>query len=49
MGRIWRNYIGTRREFKIFYKKGIGVLLKITLGNIKKKGLKLKELAKGNK
>ena len=29
--------------------KGIGVLLKIILNNIKKKGLKLKELAKGNK
>ena len=49
MGRILRNYIGTRREFKIFYKKGIGVLLKITLGNIKKKGLKTKELVKGDK
>ena len=49
MGRIWRNYIKTRRELKIFYKKGTGVLLKITSGNIKKEGLKLKELAKGNK
>ena len=44
-----RNHIGTRREFKIFYKKGIGVLLKITLGNIKKKGLKTKELVKGDR
>ena len=49
MGRIWRNYIETRREFKIFYKKGTGVLSKITSGNIKKEGLKLKELAKGNR
>ena len=49
MGRIWRNYIKTRRELKTFYKKGIGVLLKITSGNIKKEGLKLKELAKDNK
>ena len=49
MGRIWRNYIKTRRELKIFYKKGTGVLLKIILGNIKKKGLKLKELVKSNR
>ena len=49
MGRILKNYIGTRREFKTFYKKGIGVLLKITSGNIKKKRLKIKELVKGNK
>ena len=49
MGRILRNYMGTRREFKTFYRKGIGVLLKITSGNIKKKGLKTKELVKGNK
>ena len=47
--RFMRNYIKTRRELKIFYKKGTGVLLKITSGNIKKEGLKLKELAKGNK
>ena len=49
MGRIWRNYIGTKRELKTFYKKGTGVLLKITSGNIKKEGLKLKESAKGNR
>ena len=49
MGQILRNHIKTRREFKIFYKKGIGVLLKILLGNIKKKGLKIKELVKGNR
>ena len=40
--------MGTRREFKIFYKKGIGVLLEIISGNIKKKRLKLKKLAKGD-
>ena len=49
MGRILKNHIGTRREFKIFYRKGIGVLLKIILGNIKKEKLNLKELIKGNK
>ena len=49
MGWILRNYIGTRREFEIFYKKDMGVLLKITSGNIKKERLKLKELVKGNK
>ena len=32
-----KNYIKIKREFKIFYKKGKGVLLKIILGNIKKK------------
>ena len=37
MGQILGNHIGTKREFKIFYKKGTGVLLEITLGNIKKK------------
>ena len=49
MGRILKNYIKTRREFKAFYKKSIGVLLKITLGNIKKEKLNLKELVKSNK
>ena len=49
MGRIWKNYIKTRKELKIFYKKGTGVLLKITSSNIKKEGLKLKELVKSNK
>ena len=44
-----KKYIKTRRELKIFYKKGIGVLLEIISGNIKKERLKLKELAKGNK
>ena len=48
MGRILRNHIGTRREFKIFYRKGIGVLLEIILGNIKKKVLKMNKLIKGD-
>ena len=41
---ILRNHIKTKREFKTFYKKSIGVLLEITSGNIKKKKLNLKEL-----
>ena len=49
MGRIPKNHIKTRKEFKIFYKKSIGVLLKITSGNIKKEKLKPKELVKGNR
>ena len=49
MGRILKNYIKTRREFGIFYKKGIGVLSEITSGNIKKEKLNLKESVKGNK
>ena len=49
MGRIWRNYIKTKKELKIFYEKITGILLKITSGNIKKERLKLKELNKGNK
>ena len=49
MGWILENHIGTKREFKIFYKKSIGVLLKIMSGNIKKKGLKIKELVKGDR
>ena len=48
MGRILRNHIGTRREFKIYYKKGTGVLLKITSYNIKKEKLKIKESVKSN-
>ena len=44
MGQILRNHIKTRREFKIFYKKSIGVLLEIISGNIKKKKLKVKGL-----
>ena len=49
MGRILRNHIKTRREFKIFYKKGIGVLSEIISGNIKKKKLNLKELVKSDR
>ena len=49
MGQILKNHIKTRREFKIFYKKSIGVLSEITSGNIKKEKLNLKELVKGNK
>ena len=49
MGWILRNHIKTKREFKIFYKKNIEVLLKITSGNIKKEKLNLKELVKSNR
>ena len=49
MGQILKNYIKTKREFNILYKKNIGVLLEITLGNIKKEKLNLKESVKGNK
>ena len=49
MGWILRNHIKTKKEFGIFYKKGIGVLLEITLGNIEKEKLNLKELVKGNR
>ena len=49
MGWILENHIKTKREFKIFYKKSIGVLLEITSGNIKKEKLNLKELVKGNR
>ena len=48
MEQILRNHIKTKRKFKTFYRKGIGVLLKITSGNIKKEGLKTKELVKGD-
>ena len=49
MGRILKNYIKTRKEFGIFYRKSINILLEIISGNIKKKRLKLKEPDKGNK
>ena len=49
MGWILKNYIKTKREFGIFYKKGIKVLLEIILGNIKKKKLNPKELVKSDK
>ena len=48
MGWVLKNYIETKKEFKIFYKKGKKVLSEIILGNIKKERLNLKELAKGN-
>ena len=46
---IKKNHIGARGEFIIFYRKDTGICLEITSGNIKKEGLKAKELAKGNK
>ena len=49
MGRILRNYIKTRREFKTFYKKNTGVLLEIISGNIKKEKLNLKKSVKDNR
>ena len=49
MGRILGNHIGIKREFRIFYGKGIGVLPVITLGNIEKERLNLKESVKGDK
>ena len=49
MEKIQGNYIGTKGEFKIFYRKSIGILSEITSGNIKKEKLKLKESVKGNK
>ena len=49
MGRILKNHIKTRREFRIFYKKSTGVLSEITSGNIKKEKLNPKESVKGNK
>ena len=48
MGWILRNYIKTKKEFRIFYKKGKGVLPEITLSNVKKKKLNLKKLTKSN-
>ena len=49
MGRILRNHIKTRRKFGTFYRKDIGVLLKITSGNIKKERLKVKKLVKSDR
>ena len=48
MGWILRNHIKTRGEFKTFYRKSKGVLLKVILGNIKKEKLNSKGSAKGN-
>ena len=49
MGWILGNHIKTRKKFGIFYRKSIGILLEIILGNIKKEKLNLKESVKGNK
>ena len=49
MGQILKNHIKIKREFRIFYRKSIEILLEITSGNIKKKKKKLKELVKGNR
>ena len=46
MGWILKNHIKTRREFKTFYRKSIGVLSEIISGNIKKEKLNPKELVK---
>ena len=48
MGWILRDYIKAKKEFKTFYRKNKGVLLKIILGNIKKKRLNLKKSVKSN-
>ena len=45
---ILKNHLKTKKKFRIFYRKGIKVLLKITSGNIKKEELKTKELIKGD-
>ena len=49
MGWILKNHIKTRREFKTFYRKSIGVLSEIISGNIKKEKLNPKELVKGDR
>ena len=49
MGRILKNHIKTKKEFKTFYKKNIRVLSEIILGNIKKKKLNPKELVKSDR
>ena len=43
--KLYRN----QKKPKIFYRKGIGVLSEIILGNIEKERSKLKEPDKGNK
>ena len=48
MGWVLKNYIKTKKKFKIFYRKGKGVLLEITLGNIKKEKSNSKKSVKGN-
>ena len=49
MGRILKNHIKTKKEFRIFYKKGTGVLSEIISGNIEKEKLKPKKLVKSDK
>ena len=49
MGWILGNHIKTKREFKIFYRKNMEVLLEITSGNIKKEKLNPKKLVKSNR
>ena len=49
MGWILKNHIKTRREFRIFYRKNIEVLLEITSGNSKKEKLNPKKLVKSDK
>ena len=46
---MWGNYIGIKKNLKIFYRKGTGILLEIISGNIKKEKSKSKEPDKGNK
>ena len=46
---IRRLYIGTRGEFKTFYRKNTGLLLEITSGNIEKEKSKIKGSTKSNK
>ena len=48
MGQILKNHIKIKREFRIFYRKSIEVLLKITSGNIKKEKLNRKKSVKGD-
>ena len=48
MGQVLKNYIRTRKKFKIFYRKNKGVLLEVISGNIKKEKLNLKKSVKGN-
>ena len=43
MGWVLKNYIKTKKEFKIYYRKGKGVLLEVILDNIKKEKLNLKK------
>ena len=45
---VLKNYIRTKKEFGIFYRKNKEVLLEVILGNIKKERLNLKKLVKGN-